>query len=62
MFADQIAYLSNEGLIVALDEALERFGTDGADRLFVITFDDGYADVYENAFPLLASERIPFTL
>ncbi len=62
MFADQIAYLLSEGSIVSLDEALERFGTDGADRLFVITFDDGYADVYDNAFPVLAALRIPFSL
>lgn len=62
MFADHIAYLSSEGSIVTLEEALERFGTEGADRLFVITFDDGYADVFENAFPILAARQIPFTL
>lgn len=62
VFSDQLAYLKTEGSIVRLDDALHQLGHAGDDRLFVLTFDDGYADVYENAFPLLRASRIPFTL
>ena len=61
-FASQIDYLQTEGSIVSLDEAVSRIGEPGDDRLFVLTFDDGYADMYTNAFPLLAERSIPFTL
>lgn len=31
-------------------------------RFAVITFDDGYKDLYQNAFPILKKYKIPFTL
>jgi peptidoglycan/xylan/chitin deacetylase (PgdA/CDA1 family) len=61
-FAAQIDYLQAEGSIVSLDDALARMGEPGDDRLFVLTFDDGYADMYTNAYPLLETRSIPFTL
>ena len=61
-FADQIRYLEAEGTIVSLNDAIARMGTPDDDRLFVLTFDDGYADMHANAFPLLRDRRIPFTL
>ena len=61
-FASQIDYLEAEGSIVSLDDAVSRMGTPGDDRLFVLTFDDGYADMYANAFPLLLERSVPFTL
>ena len=61
-FASQVDYLQAEGSIVPLDDAVSRIGTLGDDRLFVLTFDDGYADVYRNAFPLLVERQIPFTM
>jgi peptidoglycan/xylan/chitin deacetylase (PgdA/CDA1 family) len=33
-----------------------------ANRLFVLTFDDGYRDLYTTAFPILAERGLPFTL
>ncbi len=60
--ARQIDYLEAEGSIVSLDDAVFRIGTPGDDRLFVLTFDDGYADMYANAFPLLLERSVPFTL
>ena len=33
-----------------------------AHKLVVMTFDDGYADAHHTVLPLLAAERIPFTL
>ncbi len=61
-FASQIDFLEAEGSIVSLDDAVSRIGTPGDDRLFVLTFDDGYADMYTNAFPLLLERGVPFTL
>ena len=46
-----------------LDEAASRpRGALTARPLASITFDDGYRDVYENAFPLLQAKGIPFTV
>ncbi len=61
-FANQIRYLEAEGSIVSLEDAIARVGTPDDDRLFVLTFDDGYADMHANAFPLLRDRHIPFTL
>lgn len=62
VFRRHVDWLQGQGRIVGLGDALS--GADGleADRSFVLTFDDGYADFYENAFPLLRERRIPFTL
>lgn len=37
-------------------------GTNSDNPLVAITFDDGYRDVYYNAFPLLRRKRIPFAI
>jgi peptidoglycan/xylan/chitin deacetylase (PgdA/CDA1 family) len=62
MFRRQLEWLLSNGRIVGLGDAL--YGADDPDshRRFVLTFDDGYADFYENAFPLLRDRAIPFTL
>ena len=60
-FAAQIECLAGVD-VVALDTALDRLD-DGDDRpSFVLTFDDGYADMYEHAWPLLRERRLPFTV
>lgn len=61
-FVQQIGHLEAEGSIVPLEEAVSRIGAPGDDRLFVLTFDDGYADMHTNAFPLLADRKLPFTV
>ncbi len=48
---------------VDLEAALDSMdGLDGGRRKVVITFDDGYADFYDNAFPVLAEHGYQATL
>lgn len=61
-FEFQIQWMLEAGSIVSLDEALQRAGDPDAHRLFVITFDDGYQDVYDVALPTLSSAGVPYTL
>lgn len=61
-FARQVDWLRRQGQVVRLEEAIARRGEPGAERLYVLTFDDGYVDVFVNAFPLLVERRLPFTL
>jgi peptidoglycan/xylan/chitin deacetylase (PgdA/CDA1 family) len=61
-FAGQIDWVLENGELVDLDSAIEARGAPHSDRKFVLTFDDGYRDVYERAWPILRRERIPFVL
>lgn len=57
----QIDWIGKHYDIVSLDEIAGQIDENCAtrDRLAAITFDDGYADVYHNAFPLLKSKGLP---
>ena len=48
--------------VLSLDDALDRLEVGDRRPSFVLTFDDGFCDVYENAWPLLRERRIPFTI
>jgi peptidoglycan/xylan/chitin deacetylase (PgdA/CDA1 family) len=61
-FRRQVDWMESHGEIVGLEEAIKRRHEPDSERLFVLTFDDGYADVFSNAFPLMADREIPFTL
>lgn len=61
-FADQIAWLAANSSVVDLDKALAGSGASDAHRMAVLTFDDGYDDMYRNAFPILRSAAMPFVL
>lgn len=60
-FARQLDLLAEHD-VVSLDQALDRLDAGDASPSFVLTFDDGFADVYEHAWPLLQRRRLPFTV
>jgi peptidoglycan/xylan/chitin deacetylase (PgdA/CDA1 family) len=61
MFERHIEWLGKSFHFVSIDEigAHLESGIPFSDPVAAITFDDGYVDVYENAFPLLRSKGIP---
>lgn len=61
-FRRQLEWLQAHGEVVGLEEGIARRGEPDSHRLFVLTFDDGYADVFQNAFPLMKQRGLPFTL
>jgi peptidoglycan/xylan/chitin deacetylase (PgdA/CDA1 family) len=49
--------------IVSLDEAHHRIREGRAGKRFIcLTFDDGYRDNLEHAYPILSKHRVPFTI
>lgn len=48
--------------VVSLDDALDRLERGDASPCVVLTFDDGFRDVHENAWPRLLEEGLPITL
>jgi len=62
-FKMQIAYLKKHFEIISLSEAVERMRNGGIKRpTAVITFDDGYQNNFDVAFPILYREKIPATI
>lgn len=57
-FDDQLAFLKSHCDVIALDELAQALRTRGG-RHVAITFDDGYLDNYELAFPALRRHRLP---
>ncbi len=60
-FSRQIAQLRGHQ-VLSLDAALDRLDADDGTPSFVLTFDDGFLDVYRNAWPLLREHDMPFTI
>ncbi|CCH72309.1 Polysaccharide deacetylase [Nostocoides australiense Ben110] len=48
--------------VLSLDAALDRLDRQDERPSYVLTFDDGFADVFENAWPLLRERQVPFTI
>lgn len=61
-FVSQLDWIEANGEIIDLATAVESRSDVNADRRYVLTFDDGFADVHHNAFPLLQNRGLPFTL
>ena len=58
-FRRQLDWLSANGEVVDLATAIASRDLPASSRMFVLTFDDGYADVYRHAFPLLRERSAP---
>lgn len=61
-FEAQLSWLASNREIVDLDTAISRWAEPDADRLIVLTFDDGYGDLVTTGFPLLKKHGMPFLL
>lgn len=63
-FAAHLDYLKKHHRVLSLSEAIDRLknGASLPPNAVVITIDDGYADAYEIAFPLLKKFDLPATL
>lgn len=60
-FAQQIELLQDES-VVSLDAAADAVAAGRTEHRVVITFDDGFRDVYHVAWPLLRAAQLPFTV
>lgn len=60
-FARQLDALAGHA-VLPLDAALDRLAAGDDSPTVVLTFDDGFQDVYANAWPLLRDRGLPFTL
>lgn len=60
IFHDQIKYLKRAGRIVTAAEVIEKIANNEAmaDMDTLLTFDDGYVDHWQNAWPVLAGEHV----
>jgi peptidoglycan/xylan/chitin deacetylase (PgdA/CDA1 family) len=63
-FEQQIQYLKKNYTLISFEEAVEMMEQRAPipSNALVITFDDGYRDNYQNAFPILDYYKIPATI
>jgi peptidoglycan/xylan/chitin deacetylase (PgdA/CDA1 family) len=59
-FTDQIRFCKSHLDVISPGD-ISRAVTNGSGRYALITFDDGYRDNYETAFPILKAEGVPAT-
>jgi peptidoglycan/xylan/chitin deacetylase (PgdA/CDA1 family) len=62
LFERQMRFLVRYYKVVALSELLDRVGENSSEPVIAITFDDGYQDNYEHAFPILRRYNLPATI
>jgi peptidoglycan/xylan/chitin deacetylase (PgdA/CDA1 family) len=63
VFEAQMNYLRRHYRVLSLDEVLQEMAEPGnTEPAVAITFDDGYADLFSQAFPILEQYRIPATI
>lgn len=63
-FEQQIDFLANHYTVVSLEEIINRFKKNKykTGKFISITFDDGYADFYNIAYPILRKYDVPVTV
>lgn len=60
-FARQVELLDGHD-VLSLDGALDRLDAGDVRPSVVLTFDDGFSDVHDNAWPVLREHGLPFTI
>lgn len=63
-FTQHMQYLSEHHQVMALEQMLEKIRNDQPlpDNAVAITFDDGFANIAQNAHPILAAFAFPYTV
>ncbi|MBI4437187.1 MAG: polysaccharide deacetylase family protein [Candidatus Omnitrophica bacterium] len=63
-FREQMAYLADHYHVIPLEEACRRLeeGDPFSEKTVVMTFDDGYRDNFDRAYPILEKFRLPATI
>ena len=62
-FESQVRYLSDRYRLISLEQMIQEMGQPQSSRpAVVITFDDGYRDLFKYAFPILQAYRAPATI
>lgn len=59
-FSDQLKILGNEFQLISLKDWMNLNDYDG--KYCILTFDDGWLDNYQHAFPILLEHKIPATI
>lgn len=61
-FQQQLDVLAQTDRVCSLDDAVDALEAGDDSPRVVVTFDDGFAEVYDPVFPLLAERSLPFTV
>jgi peptidoglycan/xylan/chitin deacetylase (PgdA/CDA1 family)/CelD/BcsL family acetyltransferase involved in cellulose biosynthesis len=62
LFRRQMRFLAKHYRVVSLGSLLEHLNSDSTETVVAVTFDDGYQDNYNNAFPILRDYGIAATI
>jgi peptidoglycan/xylan/chitin deacetylase (PgdA/CDA1 family)/CelD/BcsL family acetyltransferase involved in cellulose biosynthesis len=62
LFEQEMRHLARHYKVVAMPELLKHLKDGPPETVVAITFDDGYRDNYENAFPILQRYNLPATI
>ena len=64
VFEQHIQYLADGYNVISLEHAVNALKSEKRlpERAVVITFDDGYRSIYDNAHPILARHGMPYTV
>jgi peptidoglycan/xylan/chitin deacetylase (PgdA/CDA1 family) len=62
VFEAQMRHLRKNYRVISLEQLCRELREPAADRAVAVTFDDGYRDLYNHAFPILREYQIPATV
>lgn len=62
LFEQEMRFVARHHKVVSLSGMLDHLESGSREPVFTITFDDGYRDNYENAFPILQRYGLPATI